>query len=108
MGHRFTREVMFVAGLVALAGSRALAGPDAPAVELDPRAFMQAAAAANQLEIELGQLAQTRSSRDDVKELAARIVKDHTATGTELHALARTKSMQVSAAPDSKDRAVYD
>ena len=108
MGYRFIMDALALAALVAVTFSTALAASDAPAVEPDPQAFMQAAATANQLEIDLGRLAQTRSARDDVKELAAAIVKDQTATGHELHALARTKSMQVSASPDSKERAVYE
>lgn len=65
----------------------------------DPQGFVQSATQANLAEIELGKLAQTRSTNEAVKSFAARMVADHTRANDELAALASTKSIVTNASP---------
>jgi putative membrane protein len=108
MSHPSTIGAVTLAGFVAFGAAPSWAERDASAAGTSAQAFMEAAASQGQMEVELGQLAQTRSARSDVKELAGRIVKDHTNTNDELHALAKTKNMQLSTSLDSKERTRYD
>ncbi|HEY6894875.1 MAG TPA: DUF4142 domain-containing protein [Rhodanobacteraceae bacterium] len=72
-------------------------------VRADPAAdaaFLQRAAQANAAEIKTSQAAQTRASDPTVKALADRMVDEHTANEHALEALAKKRSVAVSADPD--------
>jgi putative membrane protein len=53
-------------------------------------------------EVELGKLAQTRSSNPEVKAFAARMVSDHTKANAELSTIAKSKNLNVPTQLDGK------
>lgn len=69
--------------------------------------FMTHAAADGMAEIQMGQMALQKSSDPKVKELAQRIVDDHTAANAKLQTLAQQKQVTLPAAPmkDAQDKA---
>jgi putative membrane protein len=71
-------------------GDRAISGPDAK--------FAVEAANGGLTEVELGQLAQEKASRTEVKNFGAMMVKDHSMANMEMKALAKSKSITL---PDS-------
>jgi putative membrane protein len=66
------------------------------------QAFVTKATQAGLAEIELGKLAQMRSSDPKVKEFAASMVQDHTKANAELSALAKRKNLDVPTSLDDK------
>lgn len=66
------------------------------------RTFMQQAAGAGVAEIQMGQLALTKSDNDDVKALAQRIVDDHTQANAQLKAIADRGRVALAAQPDAE------
>jgi len=65
------------------------------------QAFVTRATQDGLAEIQMGKLAQTRSSDEKVKAFGARMVADHTKANTELSAIAKRKNMDV---PTDLDR----
>jgi putative membrane protein len=65
--------------------------------------FIQKALDGGQMEVRLGQLAQQKAQSQDVKNLGATLVKDHTQADQELQQLASTKNLQ----PSSTARAEH-
>jgi putative membrane protein len=63
--------------------------------------FMQHAAADGLAEVQLGQMALDKSSDAQVKQLAQRIVDDHTKANDQLKALAQSKQVTLPTAPTS-------
>lgn len=72
----------------------------APAAMTDAE-FIAAAANADHYEIQLSQLAADRAARADVKQLAATLVRDHTATSEQLTALASAAGVTVTPVLDT-------
>lgn len=70
--------------------------------------FWNDAAQAGMAEIMLGNLALQKSSNDEVKQFAQKIVDDHTAAGNELKSLASSKSMTLPTDVNAKQKATYD
>jgi len=86
--------------------------PAAPAAAAQQRAasadeaFARKAAAGGKAEVELAGLAQQRSTNPAVKELAAKIEKDHTHANSELMSIAGAKNWSLDTAPDAKQAAL--
>lgn len=76
--------------------------PDSSQPVTAAQAFVTKATQAGLAEIELGKLAQTRSSDPKVKEFAATMVNDHTKANAELSTLAKRKNLEVPTALDDK------
>ena len=71
--------------------------------------FVDFAAQTDMVEANLGQLAQTAASSQDVKDYAQTLVTDHTADFTQLHAAAQQASLTVPDAIDAAhDKAMID
>ena len=88
------------------AQSSSLAGPGLVANAADSM-FMTHATADGMTEIQMGQMALEKSSDQKVKQLAQRIVDDHTDANTKLRVLARDKQVTLPVAPpkDAQDKA---
>ncbi len=87
----------------------AQAGPPSSARDAVPMApatqrFMQEAATGGLAEVELGQMASTKASSPQVRQFAARMVKDHGAANDELLSLAKTKGVSLSTQLDDRRR----
>ena len=89
---------LLVAGLVAVPAARAVAAPP------DAK-FMMDAAAAGMAEVELGQLASGKATRQDVKDFAKMMVDDHTKANGELTGLAAKKNVTLPTAPGPQHKA---
>ena len=71
-------------------------------------AFVNAAADAGMLEVQLGKLAATKGSSAAVKEFGQSMVTDHTKANDELKALAGKKNIKVPAALSAKSQKKYE
>ena len=80
-----------------LSPSMAWAGPDA--IPSKDQQFLMRAAETQQEEIALGQMATQRAESDKVKQLAQRMVDDHTKAGQEMRKLAETTGFTLSDEP---------
>lgn len=69
------------------------------AVSSTDSTFMKHAAAGNMAEIDMGRMALNKSSDAQVKQLAQRIVDDHTAANAKLKTLAESKHVTLPAGP---------
>ncbi|HEV7491915.1 MAG TPA: DUF4142 domain-containing protein [Rhodanobacteraceae bacterium] len=72
-----------------------------PATEADA-SFLQKASQANAAEVKVSQAAQTRSKDAKIKAFADRMVKDHSAVGRKIEALAKEKDIDVKTEPDAE------
>ena len=89
--------------------ARAAARADAPAPGSLNTEFVSRNTAANQLEIQTGQLAQTNAASGDVKAFGAMLVSDHTAQQNALAAIAGQLGVAVPAElPSSEAQMVQD
>jgi putative membrane protein len=68
------------------------------------QAFISKAAMGGMAEVELGRLAQQKASSKEVKELAAKIVSDHTRSNEELQRIAKSLNVTVPTTVDSKHK----
>ncbi len=66
--------------------------------------FLMKDAQGSAYEIAIAALAQQRSSRDDVKAYASRIIKDHTAYNQALHELAEAKGIELPTTLTAEDQ----
>lgn len=98
---RLNHFVAFVVGL----GGTALALAQPPAADTK---FMKDAAADGKAEVQLGQLAADKASRDSVKDFDKMMVEDHTKAGMELSALASRNSVTLPAEPKPEHKALHD
>jgi putative membrane protein len=83
-------------------------GMSAQTVSKKDEAFVKDAAHAGLLEVKLGELAVSRASSADVKELGQHMVTDHTKANNELKALASKKSIPVPGDLDKEGQMHYD
>jgi putative membrane protein len=103
------------------AGSTATKGTTAPATKpaattakatssltSSERKFLEKAAQGSMAEIELGKLAMEKASAPQVKDLAKRIVDDHTKALDEVKKLAGAKGVTLPAEVDAKHRRLHD
>src|SRR5258706_272490 len=70
--------------------------------------FVNEAAVINQAEIELGKLAQSKASSEDVKTFAKRMVQDHSKAGKELEQLVRQENGKISKELDQMHKDLKD
>jgi putative membrane protein len=94
-------KIWTTATLLVFAGA-AVALPDTKAaVDATDATFMQHAAADGMAEVQMGQMALGKTSNASLKELAQRIVDDHTKANDQLKVLAAGKQVALPAAPDA-------
>jgi putative membrane protein len=72
------------------------------ATQAADRPFMEKAAMSDMAEIQLSQIAQQKATRDDVKQLAGRMVQDHTRTSSELKTIAAAANVTLPTTVDRK------
>lgn len=89
----------------ATATAQELLPPD-PA--MSPDDFLRWVAAGDALQIELGSLASSRAINPDVRDLAKRMVTNHTAIDVIVRKHAKTKGIALPAEPEAADRAQID
>ncbi len=92
---------LLTAGVVALGGLTLASRPamaDLPAAD---QAFLLRAASGSMTEIQLGQIAQQRANSSQVKQLARRMVADHTAASQDLQLIADEQGLTL---PDQPER----
>lgn len=75
---------------------------------MNPAVFVREAAIGNMAEVELGQMAVSKSSNADVKQFGQRMIDDHTKALEDLKVVAAKENFQVPTALDDKHRAVKD
>jgi len=70
--------------------------------------FWNEAAQSGMAEVMLGNLALQKSSNDEIKQMAQKIVDDHTAANNELKNLAASKNAALATEVSAKQKATYD
>jgi putative membrane protein len=78
-----------------------------PAAGTDER-WVKNVSVDNLAEVELGQLAATKASSDQVKSFAQHMVDDHGKANDELKSIVASKNITLPAEPDAKHKAVHD
>jgi len=73
---------------------------------VSPQSFAAQAALIGKAEIELGQLAAARTQDQNVRDYAARMVKDHTAADTKLKKIADRQNLQLPQSLDAEHEAL--
>lgn len=68
--------------------------------------FVKKALEGGMAEVQFGQLALQKSSNDDVKQFAQRMVDDHTKMGDDLKPIAQQMNVKIPDGPSSKDKAM--
>ena len=83
-----------------------MAGGAQAAEQMDKKdhEFLKKAAEINLTEMELGKIAERISTNPQIKEMAAKMVKDHTAANQELTRLAESKGITLPTEPTAADR----
>lgn len=89
---------------VALLSLGFAAGALAQSISHGERKFIEEAAKGGMSEVELGQFAQQHASSDQVKQFAARMVKDHSKANEELRSLAQAKGVTVPSGPKNMEK----
>jgi len=79
--------VLVAAGIPVIAAEQAMTDAD--------KTFVKNAASGGRMEVELGQMAQTKAKSQQVRDFGARMVKDHGKANDELKKLVRQKGMSV-------------
>ncbi len=70
--------------------------------------FLHTAAEGGLTEVQLGQLASQKASRDDVKQFGQKMVTDHTQLNQDLKPFADSKGVTIPTSLDPKDQALYN
>ena len=98
------KRALLTAALLCLATYASAADePDSTKPVSAAQAFVTKATRDGLAEIQMGTLAQQRSSDEKVKSFAARMVADHTKANAELSALAKCKNLEVPTDLDAKN-----
>lgn len=92
--------VASIFSLSAFAADKGLASKD--------KEFIKKAASAGMMEVQLGQMAQTKATSQEVKDFAGRMVTDHGKANDELRALAQQKNVTLPTKLESKHKKVVD
>lgn len=100
------RRLGVVLGLVVLVLSPGLAAQAAPAVSEQDTRFLQAAHESNLAEIAVGQLAESKAVSQQVTDLGAMFVTDHTSLDKGLQATASTLGVSLPDTPNPAQQAV--
>ncbi len=98
----YAMAVMVLASLPAFAQTKPAAATSAD------QAFMMNTAKAGLAEVELGKLAATNASSDQVKKFGQKMVDDHSKANDELKALAGSKNVVLPSDLDAQDKAAHD
>lgn len=88
------------------AGTAAGAAGAATGLTNQDKQFATMVAQTDLAEIQVGNLALQKSTSDDVKKIAQKLVDDHTKTSTELKQIASSKNMTLPTEPDAKHQAL--
>jgi putative membrane protein len=99
-----TRSSVLFGGLATLLALAALS-PALAASEPTSQQFVTNAVESNLAEVEVSQLALSKTQNPQVRTFAQRMIDDHTKANSELQALAKQKSLKVPDAPDMMHRA---
>jgi putative membrane protein len=75
-----------------------------PDAQMMDKAFVRKALQGGMAEVQLGQLAQQKSSNDDVKQFAQKMVDDHTKLGDEMKQVAQQLNVKPPDSPSGKDK----
>jgi putative membrane protein len=94
-------RIWAAATLLVFAGVASALPDTKAAVAPTDATFMQHAAADGMAEVQMGQMALDKASNASLKELAQRVVDDHTKANDQLKALAAGKQVALPAAPDA-------
>jgi putative membrane protein len=78
--------------------------PNGSTQQMMDKTFVKNALQGGMAEVQLGQLALQKSSNDDVKQFAQRMVDDHTKLGDQMKQVARQMSVKIPDAPSGKDK----
>jgi putative membrane protein len=106
-----SKPVAALRGMALLAVALLLAVPSAkaePNLSSSDKAFIAAAAQGGMTEVKLGELAERKGTRDDVKAFGQMMVKDHTAINRDLKALAAKKKVKLPDSLDAKHQEMVD
>ena len=76
--------------------------------QMTDKAFVRKALQGGMAEVQLGQLALQKSSNDDVKQFAQRMVDDHTKLGDEMKQVAQQLNVKVPDSPSGKDKSTMN
>jgi putative membrane protein len=71
------------------------------------RSFLEQAASSGLAEVQTAQLAQQRSNSPQVKQLASKIISDHTQANSELQQIAQDQNITLPEQPNAKDTSTY-
>jgi putative membrane protein len=71
---------------------------------LEDKAFVRKALQGGMMEVQLGQLALQKSSNDDVKQFAQKMIDDHTKLGDEMKQVGQQMGIKAPDSPSSKDK----
>ncbi|MGB6689256.1 MAG: DUF4142 domain-containing protein [Terracidiphilus sp.] len=103
------KRILAAVCCISLCSISALAQKKAMGAAMTDQQFIDLAAQTDMLEANLGQLAQTAASSQQVKDYAQTLVTDHTADFGQLHTLAQQASLTVPDAIDAAhDKAMID
>jgi len=103
------KEILAAVCCISLCSISVLAQKKAMGAAMTDQQFIDLAAQTDMVEANLGQLAQTAASSQQVKDYAQTLVTDHTADFQQLHTLAQQASLTVPDAIDSEhDKAMID
>ena len=95
------RRLLYLLALGALGGGVALA-------DSGDKGFVDKAAAGGMAEVKLSKLAMDKGQSTEVKQIARKMVEDHTKANMELKQIAEKKSLNVPTAMDEKHQKIYD
>lgn len=105
IGRGYFLKSLLVLSLVWLAGC---SSENATISSMSPNDFVKEAAMSGMAEVQLGNLALTRSQNDEVKQFGQRMIRDHTDANIELTQLAAKKSIPIPTELDSKHKSIAD
>lgn len=95
-------------GILALGPAMAQSNQGANRLTTGDTTFATKAAQGGIAEVQTAQLAQQRSSNQDVKNFAQRMIDDHTKANDELKSIAEKDGLTLPTAMDAKQQATYD
>ena len=100
--------VMSTAAAVSAQGQQAQSQPQKPTLSSTDRTFLMTAGQGGHAEVMLAKLAEKKATNEQVKTLAQRLDKDHTANNQELKTLASAKGVEVPMTLDKEHQQLHD
>lgn len=99
-------SLMFLpAALAQSSNSSAGSGKPSPGLAAADAKFMKEAAGGGMAEVQLGKLAQEKSSSDQVKQFGQRMVDDHSKANQQLEQMAQQKNVRLPKQPGAREQA---